>query len=639
MSRNTNCSEVDAEGSGSELSSVTKHNVELRRVRDSVPWRLWVVAVIGLWEKAAFWGMLAPWQNYMENPSHYGKNQTPGALGLGQAVATRIYCCFYIFYYVTPIFVAIVADSKLGQYKSLIISIVLYCLGIVALTASSITANIDKGWGVPGLVVAMFLIGLGGGGVRAILPPFLADQYKKSGPQIKTLKTGEKVITDYELTLQYIYNLYFWVGNVGSLSAFGTVFIEKKYGFAQAYGLSLGFMVLSLLMLIAGKNWYVQVSHKDNLIVPQATKIVACAIKNGCKMKRAGPDYQRERHSKTVSWTENMVDELTHGLRGCRVLFTFVMFWVCFDQMQNNLISQAGQMDMRGTPNDLLPGLNQVGCIILGPAIQMGLYPLLHRRRIYIGPIMRITIGFGFMMLAMLYATIVQHAIYTSSLCLGSDSDCSSSALDKRSRPNVWLQAPIYFLISGGEIFAYVTGLEYAYDHSPKDMKVIVQAINLLVAGVGSVVALALTPVAHDPNLVIFYASLTGGMAVTTFFFWFSFRNYDRSPIDTTQNHSVEEDALDVEKGMSVQDGDNVDIHDQKAEKAMTGVLSNETAIKEPMSFDKEIASGDCTPSQRSSSDTVQEPKPHTGAWLSNCLRHVRTITTTKHKSSASCNI
>lgn len=59
------CSEENTEGSGSELSSVTKYNVsELRRVRDNVPWRLWVVAVIGLWEKAAFWGMLAPWRKF-----------------------------------------------------------------------------------------------------------------------------------------------------------------------------------------------------------------------------------------------------------------------------------------------------------------------------------------------------------------------------------------------------------------------------------------------------------------------------------------------------------------------------------------------------------------------------------------------
>lgn len=488
----------------------------------------------------------------MQNPRNTAEEHAPGALGLGQALATRIYCSFYIFYYVAPIFLAYIADSKLGQFKSLVISMTLYCSGILVLTISSMTVCLDKGWGVPGLGIAMFLIGLGGGGVRAVLPPFLADQYEKREPQLKTLKSGKSVITDYELTLQYIYNLYFWVGNVGSLSWFVTCIIEKRCGFAEAYGLCLGLLALALALLILGKRAYVRISHEDNLIVPQAAKVVACAIRNGCKMERAYPDYQLEHRNKIVSWTEAMVSELTRGLRGCRVLFTFVMFYVCFDQMQNNLISQAGQMKMNGTPNDLVPGINQVGCIVMVPLIQMGLYPFLHRRRIYIGPIMRITIGFGFIALAMLYATLVQHTIYESTPCYQKRDGCPE-ATSRESAPNVWIQAPMYVLFSTGEIFCTVTGLEYAYDHSPKDMKVIVQAISLLVAGIGSVIALALTAVAHDPNLVIFYASLTIAMTVTTFAFWIVFHHYDRASNDLVHEEQLGGQDMDPEKGSALQ--------------------------------------------------------------------------------------
>ncbi|KAL5115346.1 peptide transporter ptr2 [Pleosporales sp. CAS-2024a] len=583
-------------------SVMVKPNVShWKRVRDNVPWRLWVVALIGFWERAAFWGLTAPWQNYMENLPHVQVGQTPGALGLGQAVATRIYCCFYIFYYITPIIVAFIADSKLGHYNSLVISMVLYCLGIAALTISSVPANLDKGWGVPGLVVAMFLIGLGGGGVKAIMPPFLADQYTKAEPQMKTLKTGEKVVTDYELTLQYIYNLYFWIGNIGSLSWFAVVFIEKRYGFAEAYGLTLSLMTMALVMLIVGKRWYIRASHKDNLIVPQAAKIMACAVKNGFKMQRATPDYQYERYHKTVSWTDTMVDELTRGLTGCRVLLTFVMFYVCFDQMQNNLISQAGQMDMKGTPNDLLPALNQVGCIVLGPMIQEVLYPFLHRRRIYLGPISRMTIGFGFMSLAMLYATVIQHVIYSSPPCYENNSGCMLSP-DKRSLPNVWIQAPVYFLISTGEIFAYVTGLEYAYDHSPKNMKVIVQAIGLLTAGLGSVVALALTPVVHDPNLVIFYAALAGGMAITTILFWLVFRNYDRKRISCIQQQlALKDNAHDADMATTLHQGNHAIEKPSPISTVQLDMTEKPTLIVQVKPLQ---------PSPRSSSRTTLVPNP-----------------------------
>jgi len=326
------------------------------------------------------------------------------------------------------------------------------------------------------------------------------------------------------------------------------VFIEKHSGFTSAYGFMLGLMIIALLILIAGKRWLLHGSHQDNVVLSQASKIITCAIRHGCRMRCATPEYQLQHRRKTVGWSQGMIDELIRGLRCCRVLLSFVMFYVSFDQMQNNLISQAGQMNTHGTPNDLLPALNQVGCILMGPIIQLGLYPLLHRHRIYIGPITRIALGFGFVALSMLYATFVQHAVYTSLPCESDPRDCSSLTTGN-SGPNVWIQAPIYFLISTGEVFALVTGLEYAYYHSPSGMKVIVQAINLLIAGVGSAVALSLTAVAHDPNLVIFYGSLAGAMGATTVIVWLLFHKYDKVEKLASKSATLMQPPGDVESG------------------------------------------------------------------------------------------
>lgn len=46
------------------------------------------------------------------------------------------------------------------------------------------------------------------------------------------------------------------VGNIGSLSWFATVYLELHVGFTAAYGLTLGFMVVALIMLIFGKQCY-----------------------------------------------------------------------------------------------------------------------------------------------------------------------------------------------------------------------------------------------------------------------------------------------------------------------------------------------------------------------------------------------
>jgi POT family proton-dependent oligopeptide transporter len=81
--------------------------------------------------------------------------------------------------------------------------------------------------------------------------------------------------------------------------------------------------------------------------------------------------------------------------------------------------------------------------------------------------------------------------------------------------------------MSTGEIFAYVTALEYAHDHLPQNLKVVVQAFSLLSRSAGSAGALALASVARDPYLVAFYASLTAGMVAVTVAFWLAFHKHD----------------------------------------------------------------------------------------------------------------
>ncbi|KAH9876378.1 hypothetical protein J1614_003902, partial [Plenodomus biglobosus] len=333
--------------------------------------------------------------------------------------ATRIYCAFYIFYYTAPTIFA------LGYFTALVISVVVYCLGCAALTVSSLPSQLDR---------------------------------------------GEEVITDRQLTLQYIYNLYFW---------FATVYLELHSGFTLAYALCLGFITIAAVLLAARKRW-----PCEGNVLPAAASIITCAFQHSLKMAHAQPQYQ---------------------LEPCRVLIAFVVFYVCFNQMQNNLILQAVEMETHSTPNDLILAMNQVSYIIFAPLIQEVLYPFLYRRRIYLRLVTRISIGFSFVAASMLYATVIQHFIYSSVV-----------------------QAPLYFLLTISEVFAIVTAIEYAYDNSPKNIKVIVQAISLLIASASSAIAITLTPAARNPLMVSFYSSLTAAITLTTIIFCFVFRRYDK---------------------------------------------------------------------------------------------------------------
>lgn len=213
---------------------VNSSTESIRRVRDKVPWRLWYVGAIALWEQAAFWAMTVPWRTYSgkayltlmsltqplsapENYIQYAAKQSdhlhpPGALGLGQSVATCISCGFYIFYYTAPTAGALLSDTRWGRYATLLASLGMYLSGSVILTVSALPCSLRGGWGLIGLTVAMILIGMGGGSFRAGIVPFIADQYTATTPRLEMLseKDGSLVEVDGALTLQYIYNVYYW---------------------------------------------------------------------------------------------------------------------------------------------------------------------------------------------------------------------------------------------------------------------------------------------------------------------------------------------------------------------------------------------------------------------------------------------
>ena len=93
--------------------------------------------------------------------------------------------------------------------------------------------------------------------------------------------------------------------------------------------------------------------------------------------------------------------EIKRGLKACRVIICFALFYLCYNQVLNNLISQAGQMELSGISNDTIQSLNPIACIVLGPLIQNVLFPFVYRRRIRFGPILRISIAFFFIALGM----------------------------------------------------------------------------------------------------------------------------------------------------------------------------------------------------------------------------------------------
>lgn len=75
-------------------------------------------------------------------------------------------------------------------------------------------------------------------------------------------------------------------------------------------------------------------------------------------------------------------------------------------------------------------------------------------------------------------------------------------------------------LVGIGEVFASITGLEYAYKKAPEMMKSLVMSLFLLTNCFGAILAFALVSVAEDPKLKWMYTGIAAAMSVCAILFY-----------------------------------------------------------------------------------------------------------------------
>ncbi|KAF2819506.1 DNA repair helicase [Ophiobolus disseminans] len=522
----------------------------LPRVADALPKGAFLVAIVELCERFAYYGLSGPFQNYISN-SYQDANGLPGALGLGQSGATAMTNFFQCWCYVTPVLGAIVADQYLGKYTTIKWFSVVYMIGIAILFITSLPWSLERGAAFPGLVVAMVVIGLGTGGIKSNVSPLIAEQVRSTKPFVRTLKSGKRVIVDPDVTMQRCFALFYLCINVGSISAVATTMLESHVGFWSAYLLPLLMFGVGFTVLVRGKKNYV-IKPSQGGVIGHCFGALYIAVRNGFDLDKAKPSLQEvglRKHK--VAWDDNFIDELKTALVACKVFLFFPIYWLTFSQMMNNFISQAGQMQLHGLPNDILPNIDPITIIIMIPIMDRFIYPFIRTRLHFVfKPITRITLGFLIAALAMLYAGALQTVIYHTPPCYSSPSKCDAEKVGRGIyKPNnihVAWQAPAYILVALSEILASITGLEVAYAKAPENMKSFIMSLFLLTSAGGSALGILIAPFARDPYLQWMYFGLAVAAAGTGVVFWRTFKNVEDEPAEMVE-HAEEYELVERE--------------------------------------------------------------------------------------------
>ncbi|RIB14931.1 putative MFS peptide transporter [Gigaspora rosea] len=499
----------------------------LEKVPDRMPKAAFLICICEFCERFAYWGAVGPFQNYIEFPVPKEKHGQPGVIGAGQQTATTLTLFFQFFCFAIPALGAIIADQYLGRYKTILIFSLVYTTGLIILTLTAIPPAIEVKASLPGLIVSMIIIGIGTGGIKTNCVTMAADQFLHKDPYVKTLKSGKKVIVDPELTISSMFHWFFFSLSLGSLSPMITTYVEKYHSFWMAFLIPTIMFLISVIIFGIGSKLYIKIPPNNSALL-DLFNVFRLAFKNGRNLDNAKPSKFSLDVAKQykIKWDDTFVDQIRASIKACRVILAYPIYWACYMQVYNNLISQAATMTTNFIPNDMMYNLNPITVMIFTPIADNFFYPALRRIGINPRPVTRIAIGFIIIASAMLYTAIVQYIIYNTGPCF----EATHCIIDGKPVPNdinIWWQAPSYILIAFSEILVCITGLNYVFNKAPLQLKSTITALYLMTLAAGSLLGLVFVPLSKDPYLVWLYSILAAISSITGVCLFIFFRDSD----------------------------------------------------------------------------------------------------------------
>lgn len=467
-------------------------------------------------------------------------NASPGALGMGQRASTGLTTFNSFWIYLVPLFGAYVADTYLGRYNTIIIAIAITLVGHVILVASAApTVIAHQPSALAAFIIGLIIMGLGTGAFKPNISPLVAEQLPQDTMRVATTKKGERVIVDPATTATRVYMYFYLFINIGALvGQIGMTYAERYVGFWLSYLLPTLIFCLCPAVMWYGRKIYKRTPPQGS-VLGKSFRLWLFAQKGRWSLnpitthRRLHDDSFWEnvkpskidpaRRPKWMTFDDAWVDEVGRGFAACSVFLWLPLYWLTYNQINNNLTSQAAVMTLNGVPNDVVNNLDPFALIILIPIFDMLIYPGLRKAGINFSPIKKIAFGFWLGTAAMIWAAVTQQYIYWQSDCGYDAGECDTVV-----GINVWAQTGAYILIAVSEIFTSITALEYAFSKAPRNMRSLVMAFNLFMSAIAAALGEAFVYLANDPLLVWNYGvaavlSFLGGVG-----FWFTYRKLDR---------------------------------------------------------------------------------------------------------------
>lgn len=426
-----------------------------------------------------------------------------------------------------PLLGAFVADSYLGRYWTILLSSVVYLLGLCSLTmATSITifrpppcdstsyfcpkpSRLQVGL----FFFSLYLVALGQGGHKPCLEAFGADQF------------SERDVDERKYKASFFNWWYFGICSGVVLSSFVISYVLENVGWGLGFGIPTAIMAIALCIFIWGTKFYrhklagaspltqiirvfIAVIHKWNVSVPLKEEKLCAVQEDGLKVQvrrqllptkqlrfldkaamRTESDYEQK---SGINWrlcTVTEVEEVKFVLRLFPIWGACLMYGVIFAQSPTFFIKQGSSMYRKIGSSFEIPAASLQGFIALSIVVLIPVYDRIFvpfakqitgiERGITL--LQRIGIGIFCSFLSMVVAALIEMKRLQAS-----EDHVVGGLSNETIQLSIFWLLPQCILLGISDVFAQVGLQEFFYDQMPDMMKSLGIALYLSILGVGS---------------------------------------------------------------------------------------------------------------------------------------------------------
>ncbi|KAI3667218.1 hypothetical protein L6452_42267 [Arctium lappa] len=440
-----------------------------------------------------------------------------------------------------PLIGALIADSFAGRFYTIVVGLLVYLLGMVCITTSSILpqlrpppcptkencteASSSQLWI---LYLCLLLTSLGSGAIRPNVVTFAADQFDMTTGKSNPSSAGRN-----------FFNWYYFCMGIATLTALTVVvYVQDRVGWGLGLGIPTIAMVLSFVAFVAAAHLYRRVKPEGSPLV-RVAQVVVAAVKKRKLVVPENPTFLYENkeldagisadgrllHTNTLQWfdraaivtqddtkdpttpnlwrlaTVHRVEEIKSVIRMVPIWAAAILLVTAQSHQHSFIIIQAGTMDRHMSPSFKIPPASLSIFSVLTMLICLSTYNRLFvpfARRFTKNPIgitclQRMGIGFAVNILATVVSALVE--IKRKQVAL------NHGLLDK---PNIMIPISVFWLVPQfalhgvAEAFMSVGHLEFLYDQSPESMRSTCMALNWITVAIGSYVGTLVVSLIHD---------------------------------------------------------------------------------------------------------------------------------------------